>query len=151
MHHLRDKDGKYIYDIKIITQQFMGIYLNLYTSKKSQSATTEKFLQNLNLSKVSAEHRNYIEQPITETEILQTVKKKKNPSRQTSHQAQTGTKQNFTNSMLTFSVHLLRACNYILTMRTLPTSWSKTTIITIPNIIKMKPNRHHLGLSHYLM
>lgn len=55
----------------------MGIYLNLYTSKKSQSATTEKFLQNLNLSKVSAEHRNYIEQPITETEILQTVKKKK--------------------------------------------------------------------------
>lgn len=72
MHHLKDKEGKCVYDSKGIIQEFANFYNDLYTSKKPLLTQIKDYLKKLSINDLLLEHKQWIEQP--KTEIIHTIK-----------------------------------------------------------------------------
>lgn len=76
---LKTTSNTLVHNTRAILDEFKTFYSSLYTSKKPEKRDIDKFLtENSLLDPLTVEHQQWMDEPITELEVLRAIKKMKN-------------------------------------------------------------------------
>lgn len=71
---MKDQSRTNIYNTEGILEQFEGFYRSLYSTKCPNPEKIDDYMMRLTITELSADHKTFMEQPITVEEISQTIK-----------------------------------------------------------------------------